>query len=549
MSFRMSNVAMAAALGVSCASVSWGQGPVVLMGIDAEDGGPGGHGPISIYESVLTNAAGTGILDNVTNGGAGILVIGGGKSAGDFPTSFWNQIDSDLGPGLITFVNGAANISNRSFAGFAMLAVCSDTVNTPGGLNDGENEALAARSAAVADFVNGGGGLLGFSSAALSIPYGYLGSLGSFTVLHTGGYDNITPTAEGLAIGITDALDVQAWHDEYISFPSFLKVLAVNALSGNPAAIGGVEIVVPPPPPPPPPLPTARVVWRHLGSGTNVMWIAGPDGVSALRTLPVLLDSRWRIVATGDYNGDGFDDLVWRNLATGRNVIWTLDEGGFQNSTTLARVSNVAWKIVGASDIDGNGTPDLLWRHQPSGTNKVWLMDGTTVASRKMLVKVSAAYVLAATGDFDGDGRGDLLWRHQTAGRNLLWLMNGTAVATSAKLPDLNPNWRAAGAGDFDGDGHTDILWRRQNTGQNAIWRMDGPTAVSTGALSAQPWPAWSAVGITDFDGDGKDDILWRNNSNGDNMVWFADGISVAGTMWLNNIPVGDWNASVGRIE
>ena len=37
-------------------------GPVVLMGIDAEDGGPGGHGPIAVYASVvndiLANASG-----------------------------------------------------------------------------------------------------------------------------------------------------------------------------------------------------------------------------------------------------------------------------------------------------------------------------------------------------------------------------------------------------------------------------------------------------------------------------------------------------------
>jgi hypothetical protein len=30
----------------------------------------------------------------------------------------------------------------------------------------------------------------------------------------------------------------------------------------------------------------------------------------------------WKMVATGDFNGDGKWDLVWRNSATGANVIW-----------------------------------------------------------------------------------------------------------------------------------------------------------------------------------------------------------------------------------
>ena len=63
-------------------------GPVVLMGIDAEDGNgtPGsGHGGKSPYISVVSD-----MLTHVSNGGSGILVIGGGKSAGDNVTEFWN---------------------------------------------------------------------------------------------------------------------------------------------------------------------------------------------------------------------------------------------------------------------------------------------------------------------------------------------------------------------------------------------------------------------------------------------------------------------------
>src|SRR5215207_9969423 len=30
-------------------------GPVVIMGIDAEDGGPGAHGPITVYEDIVNS--------------------------------------------------------------------------------------------------------------------------------------------------------------------------------------------------------------------------------------------------------------------------------------------------------------------------------------------------------------------------------------------------------------------------------------------------------------------------------------------------------------
>ena len=61
-------------------------GPVILMGIDAEDGGPGGHGPITVYENVVTN-----LLNGVTNMGSGVLVIGAGKA-------------TDLGSGVTALI-------------------------------------------------------------------------------------------------------------------------------------------------------------------------------------------------------------------------------------------------------------------------------------------------------------------------------------------------------------------------------------------------------------------------------------------------------------
>lgn len=210
-------------------------GPVVLMGIDAEDGGINGHGPITSYQSVVRD-----ILSKVRNGGRGILVIGGGKATYDNVTQFWNAIASGTGQ-PVTFVHSSA-ISSRSLAGFAMLGVVSDQYNTgSGGLTQAENTALAGRKDDVASFVNQGGGLLGFSSA-FSNPYAYLGGLGSFS-FNFADYSDITPTADGLAVGITNAMDVCCWHDEYVQFPNFLKVLAKSP-SGRAASIGGANVFI-----------------------------------------------------------------------------------------------------------------------------------------------------------------------------------------------------------------------------------------------------------------------------------------------------------------
>ncbi len=208
-------------------------GPLVLMGIDAEDGGGGGHGPINTYRTIVST-----ILASVVNGGTDILVLGGGKSPTDNVTDFWNDLDALILDHNVIFANNDA-ISTVSFDGRAMIAVVSDVLNTPsGGLTNTENGFLSGRAVDISNFVNAGGGLLGFSQVGLIEPYPYLRELGDFTFNDPGDFSNITPTAAGLAIGITDSLDVCCWHDQYLTFPVYLQVLATNPATTEAVALG-----------------------------------------------------------------------------------------------------------------------------------------------------------------------------------------------------------------------------------------------------------------------------------------------------------------------
>jgi hypothetical protein len=234
-------IAFAAPGSISPAGAQAG-GSIVIMGIDAEDGGPGGHGPIANYENIVTA-----VNDNVSNGQTGIAVMGG--QPGSSVTAFWDQISVDLGIPVTYFV-GAAAIAGADFSQFAIIVASSSEFETGGGLTNEENDALTLRAFDVVDSVNAGGGLIGFNAAGLTEPYGYMGDFGTFTSV-AGDYSVIAPTPEGEAIGVDLSLsDFCCWHDTYTEYPSFLGVLATNAEQGSPtegnvAALGGFDIAIP----------------------------------------------------------------------------------------------------------------------------------------------------------------------------------------------------------------------------------------------------------------------------------------------------------------
>jgi hypothetical protein len=227
--------------GATPASAAGPGGPVVIMGIDAEDGGPGGHGPIAVYDGIVSN-----IYTQATNGGTGILVFGSGRDAADSPTEFWTQIATDTGQ-AVTQVNGEANMASQSLTGFKMIAIVSSDQETSDGLTDAESEALKLRSFEIAQFVNAGGGLLVFTQNGQTTPYGFLGDLGTFVSedINVGLDDDIDATPAGTAAGLTDDLDVCCWHHQFTTFPSYLTVLATYAESTEVAAIGGLNVTIP----------------------------------------------------------------------------------------------------------------------------------------------------------------------------------------------------------------------------------------------------------------------------------------------------------------
>src|SRR4029078_3883644 len=116
--------------------------------------------------------------------------------------------------------------------------------------------------------------------------------------------------------------------------------------------------------------------------------------------------------------------------------------------------SNVptSWTIAGTGDFNGDGKDDVLWR---SNTGQVsdWLATGTggvTQNDANALVNVPTSWNVVGTGDFNGDGKDDVLWRSNT-GQLSDWLgkANGGFTTNDANaLVNVPTSWNVVGTGD-----------------------------------------------------------------------------------------------------
>jgi hypothetical protein len=127
------------------------------------------------------------------------------------------------------------------------------------------------------------------------------------------------------------------------------------------------------------------ILWRHSQSGELVVWFMNGSVLTTgtFLTPPAFTDVNWQTVGTGDFNGDGKTDILWRHALSGQNVVWFMDgtsltSGAFTNPPALA---DVGWRMVATGDYNGDGKVDIVWRHSSSGQNVMWFMDGVTLVS------------------------------------------------------------------------------------------------------------------------------------------------------------------------
>jgi hypothetical protein len=235
------------------------------------------------------------------------------------------------------------------------------------------------------------------------------------------------------------------------------------------------------------------ILWR-ADSGRMTTWLGQADGslsytaASDTSSVPASV----HIVGTGDFNGDGRVDILWR-ADSGRMTTWLGQADGSLSYTPASDTSSVptSVQIVGTGDFNGDGIDDILWR-AADGTMTNWLgkADGSFAHQPASYTWVPTYWHIAGTGDFNGDGRSDILWRADS-GRMTDWLgqadgsLSYNAASDTSSVPT---SVHVADIGDFNGDGLDDILWRAEDgTTTNWLGQANGSFAYNPASYTAIP--------------------------------------------------------------
>ena len=263
----------------------------------------------------------------------------------------------------------------------------------------------------------------------------------------------------------------------------------------------------------------------------------------------------WRIVGTGDFNGDGRSDLLWHNRDTNHIQSWLLNAAQIigrpevNDERGQRAVVGLPWTIVGTGDFNGDGRVDILWHNRDTNHVQAWFLNGVTIIGRAEVddergqrVAVGLPWRIVGTGDFNGDRKVDILWHNRDTNHVQAWFLNGVAIIGRAEVDDergqrvaVGLPWSIVGAGDFNGDRKTDILWHNRDTNNTQIWLLDGMKIAGRAnvddenGLRALVGLPWSIVGALDFSGDGRTDILWHNRDTNRVQAWLLSGARIAG--------------------
>ena len=177
----------------------------------------------------------------------------------------------------------------------------------------------------------------------------------------------------------------------------------------------------------------------------------------------------WAPEISGDFNGDGRSDILWHNfLLPPRTSCGFLTRTARSIRQPALPSSTNNWTPLASGDFNGNGTDDVLWHNNTNNANEIWTLSGGTFVNQTTLPSTGGGgqpWNFAGVGDFNADGTDDILWHNFATNDNVAWRINNSSFVQQSTLPDTGPTWLLPQVGNFDGDATDEIFWHNYQGG------------------------------------------------------------------------------------
>ena len=220
-----------------------------------------------------------------------------------------------------------------------------------------------------------------------------------------------------------------------------------------------------------------------------------------------------QMLATGDFNHDGFLDLAVSNGPGGIiSILLGNGDGTFLPSVNYSAGGFASW--IGVADFNGDGNPDVV---VTAGSSTVMLLG--TGDGRFRPPTTVANFGAAAIADFNGDGKPDL-----TDGLGIALGKGDATFQAIVRVQGLLAVGRVA-VGDLNGDGKLDVVAADIAGGGIAVLLGDGKGALGNPARFSSATAFFpSYLVLADLNGDRKLDVVAYDGTGNTVSVLLGNG-------------------------